>query len=152
MIYLDNAATTFPKPDEVYAELDQANRNAFNTGRGSYKCAREASAIKEKVRQEILDLNRMNNGNVIYTSSATEALNDIIFGIPARNIFSYSSIYICPMVNPDGVDLVNGDVSKDSIIFSKNCRNKKTYISFENNKEIIRKKGRYCFICCWRWT
>ena len=45
--------------------------------------------------------------------------NDIIFGIPARNIFSYSSIYICPMVNPDGVDLVNGDVSKDSIIFSR---------------------------------
>ena len=93
MIYLDNAATTFPKPDEVYAELDQANRNAFNTGRGSYKCAREASAIKEKVRQEILDLNRMNNGNVIYTSSATEALNDIIFGI---DIVEGDYIYVSP--------------------------------------------------------
>ena len=45
--------------------------------------------------------------------------NDIIFGIPARNIFSYSSIYICPMVNPDGVNLVNGDISKDSIIFNR---------------------------------
>ena len=36
MIYLDNAATTYPKPEEVYIALDKANRNAFNTGRGSY--------------------------------------------------------------------------------------------------------------------
>ena len=45
--------------------------------------------------------------------------NELIFGIPARNIFSYSSIYLCPMVNPDGVDLINGDISKDSIIYNR---------------------------------
>lgn len=37
MIYLDNAATTFPKPENVYQALDNANRNnAFNAGRGHY--------------------------------------------------------------------------------------------------------------------
>ena len=37
MIYLDNAATTFPKPEEVYLAMDEANRTyAVNAGRGSY--------------------------------------------------------------------------------------------------------------------
>ena len=40
MVYLDNAATTYPKPETVYKALDTGNRNAFNTGRGSYKVAR----------------------------------------------------------------------------------------------------------------
>ena len=41
MIYLDNAATTYPKPECVYLALDRANREfGFNSGRGSYKKAR----------------------------------------------------------------------------------------------------------------
>ena len=93
MIYLDNAATTFPKPEEVYIELDNANRKAFNNGRGSYKCAREASNIKEKVRKDILKLNNIKNGDVIYTSSATCSLNDIIFGIDVKE---GDYIYVSP--------------------------------------------------------
>ena len=60
--------------------------------------------------------------------------NDFIFGIPAKNIFSYSSIYICPMVNPDGVDLVNEAISKDSIIYNrvKNISNNFPAIDFPN--------------------
>ena len=81
MIYLDNAATTYPKPECVYLALDKANRNAFNTGRGSYKVAREASNVKENVRKKIMQLNNIKNANVVYTISATTALNDIIFGI-----------------------------------------------------------------------
>lgn len=43
MIYLDNAATTFPKPEEVYTAMDNANRNmGVNAGRGSYKVAQAA--------------------------------------------------------------------------------------------------------------
>ena len=55
MIYFDNAATTYPKPEEVYLALDRANRNAFNSGRGGYKVAREASKIIDTTRQAILD-------------------------------------------------------------------------------------------------
>ena len=93
MIYLDNAATTYPKPEEVYAELNNANRNAFNTGRGSYKCAREASEVKELVRNKLLKLNNIQNAKVIYTSSATIALNDLIFGI---DVEENDYIYISP--------------------------------------------------------
>ena len=93
MIYLDNAATTYPKPEQVYIALDKANRNAFNTGRGSYKCAREASDVKESVREKILQLNNIKNGKVVYTSSATIALNNIIFGI---NLKENDNVYISP--------------------------------------------------------
>lgn len=93
MIYLDNAATTYPKPECVYKALDKANRNAFNTGRGSYKVAREASAVKDDVRNKILKLNNINNANVIFTNSATNALNDIIFGLP---IVEENYVYISP--------------------------------------------------------
>lgn len=93
MIYLDNAATTYPKPEVVYKELDKANRNAFNTGRGSYKVARDASNIKENVRSKILKLNNITNANVVYTNSATTALNDIIFGI---NLNQGDCVYISP--------------------------------------------------------
>lgn len=93
MIYLDNAATTYPKPEEVYVALDNANRNAFNTGRGSYKCAREASETKEVVRNKIIKLNNIKNAKVIYTNSATTSLNDLIFGIDLKN---NDYIYISP--------------------------------------------------------
>ena len=40
IIYLDNAATTFPKPECVYKRMDYVNRNlAVNAGRGSYELA-----------------------------------------------------------------------------------------------------------------
>lgn len=93
MIYLDNAATTYPKPENVYVALDKANRNAFNTGRGSYKCAREASEAKETVRNKILKLNNIKNAKVIYTNSATVALNDLIFGIDLKE---NDYVYISP--------------------------------------------------------
>lgn len=93
MIYLDNAATTYPKPEVVYKELDRANRNAFNTGRGSYKVARDASIIKENVRKKILELNNINNANVVYTNSATNALNDLIFGI---ELYKGDCVYVSP--------------------------------------------------------
>ena len=93
MIYLDNAATTYPKPEIVYKELDIVNRNAFNTGRGSYRVAREASIVKENVREKLLNLNNINNANVIYTSSATNALNNLIFGIELNK---GDCVYISP--------------------------------------------------------
>lgn len=93
MIYLDNAATTYPKPEIVYKALDYANRNAFNAGRGSYGVAREASIIKENVKSKLLAMNNFVSGNVIFSSSATNSLNDIIFGI---DIEENDSIYISP--------------------------------------------------------
>lgn len=82
MIYLDNAATTYPKPEEVYLALDRANREyGFNSGRGSYKKAKEVANIIDETRAELSSLVECNAESVIFSTSSTEALNMIIFGL-----------------------------------------------------------------------
>lgn len=93
MIYFDNAATTYPKPNEVYEALDYANRNAFNSGRGSYKSSKQCSKIIDEVRKLVLNVGKINDGKVIFTDSATTALNRIIFGIDLKK---GDNIYISP--------------------------------------------------------
>lgn len=93
MIYLDNAATTYPKPECVLSALDQANRNAYNSGRGSYTVARNNSKIIDDVRNKLLKLNNIHNGKVILLPSATIALNSIIFGVEFEK---GDNIYISP--------------------------------------------------------
>ena len=46
MIYFDNAATTYPKPECVYEQMDKVNRSlSFNAGRGSYALAQQSAQI-----------------------------------------------------------------------------------------------------------
>ena len=95
MIYLDNAATTFPKPDLVYEKMDDVNRNyAINAGRGSYKLAREASELifdtKKRLRELVKD---KKNSSVVFSPSITIALNQIINGL---NIKDGETVYLSP--------------------------------------------------------
>ena len=85
MIYLDNAATTYPKPDCLYQALDYANRNcAFNSGRGLYNESANAAKTIASVRKEIASFVNKDEESVIFASSATEALNQIIYGLPLK--------------------------------------------------------------------
>lgn len=86
IIYLDNAATTFPKPEKVYHEMDYVNRNfAVNAGRGSYYLAKKATNLIDKTRENLLQLLSCENLNVIFSSSATAAINSILRGIEWNN-------------------------------------------------------------------
>lgn len=94
MIYLDNSATTYPKPECVYQALDFANRNyAFNAGRGSYKESTDTSLMIEECRKKLSNLVGLKSDSVVFTSSATEALNLIINGVEFQK---GDCVYITP--------------------------------------------------------
>ena len=80
MYYFDNAATTFPKPEEVYAKMDNFYRNyGVNVGRGQFKEASTANKLLEDTRKMMLDLVCANSSyDCVFTSSATEAMNIIL--------------------------------------------------------------------------
>ena len=75
-IYLDNAATTWPKPEEVYRAVDTAMReHGANPGRGSYRMSVDAQRIVDETRQEICRLfNAPDPACVIFTLNCTDAL------------------------------------------------------------------------------
>lgn len=94
MIYLDNAATTYPKPEAVYEAVNYASRNlAFNAGRGGYEEARIASKVINDARLSVASLTKTSSENVAFTSSATESLNLIINGL---SIETGDVVYISP--------------------------------------------------------
>lgn len=93
MIYLDNAATTYPKPESVLKILDEANRGAFNTGRGGYNVARKSTLLIDDVRKKLLSLNDIKEGNVILLPSSTISLNTIIFGLDLKK---NDNVYVSP--------------------------------------------------------
>ena len=77
--YFDNAATTFPKPEAVYTELDSFYRDfGVNVGRGQHKLASIASNKVEETRNLLLNMFHCQNNKVVFTPTATEAINLIL--------------------------------------------------------------------------
>lgn len=92
--YFDNAATTFPKPEEVYTFMDSFYRECgVNVGRGQHKLSARANALMEETRELLLDLFHCPNKRIVFTGTATEALNLIIRGI---DIPKGANVYISP--------------------------------------------------------
>lgn len=83
MIYLDNAATTYKKPDAVYSAVRKAIKDySVNVGRGSYALSVLAAEKIYAARYEIASfLNSNAPENVVFTLSATYALNLAIKGL-----------------------------------------------------------------------
>ena len=95
MIYLDNSATTFPKPECVYKAVDEAQRTlAVNAGRGTYKSARNAAAVIETARKKIALLTKCSDSRqVVFSPSATVAMNQIIGGLKWNE---HMNVYVSP--------------------------------------------------------
>ncbi|MFA7637425.1 MAG: aminotransferase class V-fold PLP-dependent enzyme, partial [Monoglobales bacterium] len=95
MIYLDNAATSFPKPRgmaDYMAEIISVRGGSF--GRGGYTTAIRNSEDVLNVRLELCDLLGSDSPEqVIFTKNATEALNTAILGILPRG----GSVIVSPL-------------------------------------------------------
>lgn len=94
MAYFDNAATTYPKPDAVYSFMDEFYRKfGANAGRGNYGLAQNAKQMIDETRNLIKDLLHCMSKQVIFTPTATLALNIILQGLVKIGI---KKIYISP--------------------------------------------------------
>lgn len=82
MIYLDNAATTYPKPESVYKVIDDCMRNyCANPGRSGHQMAMKSARVVEETRDLVAKLfNIKNPMDVVYTFNATDSLNLAIKG------------------------------------------------------------------------
>src|ERR1051326_5666529 len=83
MIYLDNAATSFPKPEAVYQALDRfARQSLANPGRAGHKMALAAERALDDTRHL---LNQLFHGEgperFVFTLNCTDALNMAFKGI-----------------------------------------------------------------------
>ncbi|RJQ25129.1 aminotransferase class V-fold PLP-dependent enzyme [Candidatus Parcubacteria bacterium] len=94
MIYFDNAATTFPKPEKVYAFTDKFYREyGVNVGRGQHKLAFAANKLVDETRALILQLFNCPAKKVVFTPSATIALNIVLQGLCVGENYN---IYLSP--------------------------------------------------------
>ena len=92
--YFDNAATTFPKPESVYDFTDRFYRECgVNVGRGQHKLASKASALVQETRELLLELFHCPAKKVVFTHTATEAINLVLRGLPINDNYT---IYISP--------------------------------------------------------
>lgn len=92
--YFDNAATTFPKPEAVYSFMNKYYiENGANVGRGQHKMAFAANKLREETRGQLLDLFGCPAKKVVFTNTATEALNIILQGV---SLAKGSNVYITP--------------------------------------------------------
>jgi cysteine desulfurase / selenocysteine lyase len=86
LIYLDNAATSFPKPEETYVFMDQFYRShGVNPGRSGYDLCMETGQMVDETRAL---LTRFFNGTdpnrLVFSYNSTDSLNLALFGLLQR--------------------------------------------------------------------
>lgn len=121
-IYIDNAATTFPKPEQVYLAVDRTLREiGIGPGRGGYARGIEATRLVFEAREALAQFFGIKDSSrLVFTHSATESLNLAVGGLlrPGDHVVT-SSMEHNSLVRPlylaaqRGVDVtwVKGDPS-----------------------------------------
>src|SRR5262245_23308976 len=82
-IYLDNAATSWPKPEPAYRPLDRFQRQlGAPAGRSSYAEASEVERMIRSCRKKIADLiGASDPSRIIFTQNGTDSLNLALHGL-----------------------------------------------------------------------
>jgi cysteine desulfurase family protein len=83
LIFLDNGATSFPKPEEVYTFMDNFYRNfGVNPGRSGYDLCMETGELVETTREMLTEFfNGKDPNRLCFSYNSTDALNLVINGI-----------------------------------------------------------------------
>ena len=89
MIYLDNAATSWPKPETVYDTVSEAIRRGGNPGRSNSEKARAAATDINETRVALAQLFHISDPTrIVFALNATDAINLALQGMlkPGRQI------------------------------------------------------------------
>lgn len=82
MFYLDNAATSHPKPESVYQAVDEALRAGGNPGRGGHRLAMAAGRRVMAAREAVAQFFGCSDASrVLFTGSTTDSLNLALKGL-----------------------------------------------------------------------
>jgi cysteine desulfurase / selenocysteine lyase len=86
MIYLDNSATSFPKPEEVYQFMDQFYRkHGVSPGRSGFDAAIEAEEVVHSTRKMLTALFNGDDANrLTFSYNASDSLNMILQGLASK--------------------------------------------------------------------
>ena len=136
MVYLDNAATTFPKPESVYIAMDQMNRTgAVNAGRGAYRLAQSASKLIQETKEQLRKLVHVDSSSaVVFSPSVTIAMNQIVNGL---NLREKAVVYVSPYEHNAVARSVH-ELSKKKLLVVKE-------LPIDDNLEIDVEKMKYEF-------
>ena len=82
-VYIDNACTTWPKPEAVYAAVAEAMRKiGASPGHAAHRLSKQAGQIVETARLELCRMfNALSPEHVIFTLNCTDSLNMALKGI-----------------------------------------------------------------------
>ena len=81
MIYLDNGATSFPKPPQVSRAVAWAMEHCANPGRGGHRPAMEAARVVYRCRETAAELFDCTPEQVAFTANCTHGLNIAIHSL-----------------------------------------------------------------------
>lgn len=130
-VYLDNAATSFPKPEQVYEAVLRAMRDVgASPGRGGYHRSLEAGRILFQAREAAADFFSISDSSrIIFTQNATEALNLALQGtLAAGNHVITTSMEHNSLLRPlyalrnKGVELTIVPVASDGVVDVEDIR------------------------------
>ncbi len=128
MIYMDNSATSYPKPREVTRAAKKSLTECFaNPGRSTFRDALKVSDTLFEARCSVADLVGASPENIIFTYNATYALNIALHGViksgmtVAFDSFAHNSV-LRPLYaleeNCVNLKMLDTDLLRDSVIIS----------------------------------
>lgn len=141
VVYLDNAATTFPKPEEVYDYMIEMYKNhGINAGRGIGSSEYNIDSIIKDTRRMLKELVKANDSyEAVFAPSATIALNQILWGL---NYSDIKNVYISPFEHNAVLRTLNAIGKEENINIKTLAFNKEKWeydfdkikYEFSNNK------------------
>lgn len=143
-IYLDNSATTFPKPDEVYKFMDYFYRNhGVSPGRSGFDAAIEAEEVVMGTRKILTKLfNGDNPDHLTFSYNASDSLNMIINGLVEKGdhvittMLEHNSV-----LRPLHHLVLDGTIEVDHVTFDKHG-----YVHPDDIKKAIKKNTKMVIV------